>query len=359
MRLIRAAVGSAPGGTGRGAPPRWYSSRTPWAAPAPSPYLRQPPLTGAAGPALPAGSERAARRPHGMTSAPVCAPPLVCGRREQAHAGGTPQRVAAPSSTAGTHSRGQAVSGVRTIIAMSSCHRPPVQSVTSVTSASTTSDAVRKSRSASLVRGDGRRPRRGIRDEAATHVTDVGSGVPDYLFGGADPAEQVLGGCIWTTVLRDTTEMASAAPATASRARPTSGWTPGRTASAPRPRQWSAGTLQEVRRRRANSSTPRTGTGPGSGSGSARISRSGVSLQVEMDIRLDRRIPGRSPRNSATSVSRAVRDCVRRAWRRVRPGVCSANVRWVQKVFSQTRHRAHNSIRTRRPATGQSARHRS
>lgn len=42
---------------------------------------------------------------------------------------------------------------VRARIAMSSCRRPPVQSVTSVTSVSTTSDAERKSRSASLVRG--------------------------------------------------------------------------------------------------------------------------------------------------------------------------------------------------------------
>jgi hypothetical protein len=108
-------------------------------------------------------------------------------------------------------------------------------------------------------------------------------------------------------------------------------------------------------RRSAKSSTPSTATAPTGGSGSLRTVRSSVLRLATSPSRAPSRAAARPARANPAAASIRPNSTLRRAYREVNPGICSANVRFGQSAASQNSRRTPRVIATGVPPIGASA----
>ena len=108
-------------------------------------------------------------------------------------------------------------------------------------------------------------------------------------------------------------------------------------------------------RRNAKSSTPSTRTVPAGGSGSAISSRSMQVRPAVIPSAAASRDPARPASAAATAPSDPASSGVRRAYRKVSPSTCSANVVRSQPGTAQKNRRTASRITTRRPPIAASA----
>ena len=108
-------------------------------------------------------------------------------------------------------------------------------------------------------------------------------------------------------------------------------------------------------RRSAKSSTPSTTTTPSCGSGSRRIIRNSELRPVSNPSPAPSRAPARPANANPTAASIRPSPGLRRAYREVKPEICSAKVRFGQTGWSQKNRRTPSSITTGTPLIGASA----
>ena len=108
-------------------------------------------------------------------------------------------------------------------------------------------------------------------------------------------------------------------------------------------------------RRSAKSSTPSIATAPTGGSGSRRIIRSRVVRVAASPSLAASRAAARPANASPAAASIRPSPRLRRAYREVNPGICSAKVRFGQSAASQNSRRTPSMITTGVPAIGASA----
>jgi hypothetical protein len=108
-------------------------------------------------------------------------------------------------------------------------------------------------------------------------------------------------------------------------------------------------------RRSAKSSTPSTDTVPTGGSGSPRIIRSRVERLTTSPSRAPSRAAARPANANPTAASIRPSPTLRRAYRQVNPGICSAKVRFGHPGASQNNRRTPRVIATGVPPIGASA----